>query len=116
MKADSALSDAVNANTKAIAGVTATVAGIVGTAIPELADAVGTLTGQVGDLDTELSTKVEPELAQVTADTAANTKMLSRHRPGLPGRTVRRPDQRDLNRSRNGGATPSLLGKARQLS
>ena len=114
MKAESAIGDAVNANTKAVAGVTATVAGLVGSAIPFIEGEVGSLTQQVSDLGDTVTNTIEPELAQVTQDTAANTKMLSGTDQDCLDELC--DDQTNVTKPiRNGGATPSLLGKLGSL-
>jgi hypothetical protein len=114
MKAESAIGDDVNANTKAIAGVTATVAGIAGTTIPVLEGQLGSLTGTVNQLGDTVTNTVEPELAQVTADTAANTKMLS----GTDQDCLDQLCDAEGNVIKpitDGGATPSLLSKLGSL-
>lgn len=114
MKAESAIGDAVNANTKAVAGVTATVAGIAGTTIPFIEGEVGSLTQQVSDLGDTVTNTIEPELAQVTQDTAANTKMLSGTDQDCLDELC--DDQTNVTKPiRNGGATPSLLSKLGSL-
>ena len=64
----------------------------------------------MGSLDTELSTKVEPELDQVVKDTAANTKMLSGTDQDCLDALC--DDQGNvINPIKNSGATPGLLSK-----
>ena len=107
-KASSALGDHVNANTTAIAGVTATVAGIAGTTIPFIEGEVGSLTQQVSNLSDTVANTVEPELAQVTQDTAANTKMLSATDEECLSQLCDALNN-VTNPIKEGGATPNLL-------
>jgi uncharacterized protein YoxC len=77
MKAESKIGDDVNANTAEIGVLSGAVATIVGTAIPDLAQGLQGLTGQVGALDNTVTNQIEPQLAQTTEQTAANTDTLS---------------------------------------
>jgi hypothetical protein len=77
MKAESKIGDDVNANTVEIGVLSGAVATIVGTAIPDLAQGLQGLTGQVGALDNTVTNQIEPQLAQTTEQTAANTDTLS---------------------------------------
>ena len=113
-KASSALGDHVNSNTSAIAGVSSIVAGITGTAIPELAGSVQTLTSTVGALDSQVTNEIAPALSAVEAEAAQSTKMLSGTDQDCLDELC--DDQGNVIRPiKDGGATPSLLGKLGSL-
>lgn len=113
-KAPSALGTHVDNNTTAISSLTATVAGIAGTTIPVLEGQLGSLTGTVNSLGDTVTNTVEPELAQVTKDTAANTKMLSGTDQDCLDQLCD-AEGNVIKPIQDGGATPSLLGKLGSL-
>jgi uncharacterized protein YoxC len=110
MKADSTIGDDVNANTAEIGTLSAAMATVVGTAIPDLANGLGNLTGQVGALDNTVTNEIEPQLAQNTEDIAANTDTLSGTDKDCLDQLCD-AEGNVINPIKNGGATPSLLGK-----
>lgn len=113
-KAPSALGTHVDNNTTAISSLTTTVAGIAGTTIPVLEGQLGSLTGTVNSLGDTVTNTVEPELAQVTKDTAANTKMLSGTDQDCLDQLCD-AEGNVIKPIQDGGATPSLLGKLGSL-
>lgn len=110
MKAESKIGDDVNANTAEIGVLSGAVATIVGTAIPDLAQGLQGLTSTVGSLDNTVTNQIEPQLAQTTEQTAANTDTLS----GTDKECLDAlcdAEGNVINPIKDGGATPGLLRK-----
>jgi uncharacterized protein YoxC len=108
MKAESTIGDDVNANTAEIGVLSGAVATIVGTAIPDLAQGLQGLTSTVGSLDNTVTNEIEPQLAQTTEQTAANTDTLSGTDKDCLDQLCD-AEGNVINPITEGGATPSLL-------
>jgi hypothetical protein len=109
-KADSALEDNIHENTAAIAALAGTVGVLTGTTIPALTSHIDSVATDLGTLDNTVTNTVEPELAQVKADTDANTDELSGTDKDCLDQLCD-AEGNVINPIVQGGATPSLLGK-----
>jgi uncharacterized protein YoxC len=108
MKAESTIGDDVNANTAEIGTLSAAMATVVGTAIPDLAQGLQGLTSTVGSLDNTVTNEIEPQLAQTTEQTAANTDTLSGTDKDCLDQLCD-AEGNVINPITEGGATPGLL-------
>jgi hypothetical protein len=108
MKAESKIGDDVNANTAEIAVLSGTVGAITGTMIPNIISDVDNVASTVGSISDTLANDVEPQLAQTTAQTAANTDTLSGTDKDCLDQLCD-AEGNVINPIKDGGATPGLL-------
>lgn len=109
-KASSQLETDLNTNTAEIGIVGAGLATVVGTTIPVLEGQLGTLTGQVNSITDKVNDDIAPELTKTTAQTAANTDMLSGTDKDCLD-ALCDAEGNVIDPITEGGATPSLLKK-----
>lgn len=109
-KADSGLEDDLAGAKSQIAEVAGTVGTLSTVTVPALASGLQSLTSTVGALDSEITTKIAPQLTATAQATDANTETLSGTDKDCLDQLCD-AEGNVINPITEGGATPSLLGK-----